>query len=98
MTDNVVDIKTRKPVERIDIDESLPWSKYFDVWKKRAKENDAQSVLIVTINKDNGVQWDVRGDDFIHLMQLYIELDALKNIFYGMMYPDPDDEIDVELE
>lgn len=98
MTDNVIDIKTRKPAERIEIDESLPMSRYFDVWKRRAKENGIESVLIITVNKDNGIQWDIRDADFTHLLQLYIEIEAMKQIIYGMIYPDTDDEIEVDLD
>lgn len=95
---NVIDIKTRKPAERIEIDENLPMSKYFDTWKRRAKENDIQSVLIVAVNAQNGIQWDLKEHDFIHLLQLYIELEVMKDIIYGMIYPDEDDEYEVELD
>jgi hypothetical protein len=98
MSENVVDIITRKPVERIDIDDSLPMSKYLDVWKKRAKENKISSMLIIGITEENGVQWDMREANFTHLMQLYIELEALKHVVYGFMYPEPEDDIDVDLE
>ena len=86
--DNVIDIRTRKPAERIEIDETLPMSKYFDTWKRTAKDNNIQSVLIITVNKDNAIQWDIRDHDFLHLLQLYIELEAMKRVIYGMLYPD----------
>ena len=88
---NIIDIKTRKPAERLDIDENLPIARYLDVWKKRAKENKIKTLLIIGINEENGVQWDIKDEDFYHLIQLYMELDVMKQVVYGMVYPDSEE-------
>lgn len=93
---NVICLWTRQPVNLPAVDHAAEMSKYLETWKLRAQQAGIKSMLVIGITEDNGVQWDIKSADFRHLVQLYIELDAMKPVVYSMAYGDAEDNSEEE--
>jgi len=102
MTDtNIFDMKTRKPIERMDISAETNVAQFLNLWKKFAKETGVQSIFILNIDENNHVTWDLRSASEHHALLAYATLDDLKDEIRAVIFPPRDDEdleIDVDLE
>lgn len=96
MTDKPIDIKTRKPMERVDFDEDSSMSQYWKTWQKYAKENGVQSVFIMTIDETGHVNFDLRTSSEHHLLLAYATLDDFKQEMLARIFPCVSAEYDLE--
>jgi len=91
---NVICMWTREPVTLPALDRASDMSNYLETWKQCAAKNGLRSIMVVAIDENGVVQWDIKTDDSQHLMQIYIELDSLKSVISGLLYPDAEDDED----
>lgn len=97
MTD-IIDIKTRKSIERIEADENSSVSQYMTFWKQKCKERKVKTILIMTVDEDDMVAWDIKPESDEHMLRLQSCLKHVDNFLDAMIWPEPDDEIEVEFE
>lgn len=90
----VIDLKTRKPLERIDVDENTSVLQFVNMMKKYCKDEKVASVFMVTITEDRHVNWGMITKDEHDLLLAYATLDDLKKEILDGIFP----ELDVELE
>ena len=88
----IIDLKTRKPAEHLDVDENCGVSSYFNMMKKHAKDTAVQSVFIMTINKDRFVSWSMINFDEYDLLLAYATLDDLKEEIRDRIFPSQDED------
>lgn len=88
MTDKPIDIKTRKPMERVDFDEDTSMAQYWNTWKKYAKDNNVQSVFIMTIDDTKHVNFDLRCANEFDLLLANASIDDLKDEILSRIFPD----------
>lgn len=97
MTD-IIDIKTRKSIERIESDENSSVTQYLNFWKQKCKERKVKTVLIMTVDENGAVAWDIRPESDEHLLRTQSCLKHVDSFLDAMIWPDPDEEIEVELD
>lgn len=91
MTENVVDMTTRKSVKP-EMPEDATLSRWFDIWKKYAKDNKVQTLMLVGVDKDGAIYNDVFGLNEVHLLRLYRECDNMKLYIDAIIDPDVEDD------
>lgn len=92
----VIDIKTRRPVERLDFEQDTSIVQYINTWKKYCKENNVKSLFVLTIDEYNHINWDMRPESEHHLLLAYATLDDLKREILDGIFPVFDVELDDE--
>jgi hypothetical protein len=90
----VVDIKTRKPLERIETEEDLSVSQFMSLMKKYAKDEKVRSVFMLTISEDNDCNWGMVTASEYHLLLAYATLDDLKDEIRDAIFPQPELDFD----
>lgn len=90
MTENVVDMTTRKSVKP-ESPEDATTSQWFDLWKKYAKNEGLETFMIVAIAKDKTVRYEIRGVNELHLSRLYRECDSMKEVITDQLDYQEDD-------
>ena len=96
MTDNVFDIHTRKPVKP-DMPKDATVAQWLNAFKKYIKDNGAESILIVGIDREGTSFYDVIGVSEIDLLRLYRELDKVKLLIDDKLDPE-EEEYEIEFE
>jgi len=90
----VIDIKTRKLIERIDTNEDTSATQFLKLIGKRAKENEVSSVFVLMINDENHVDWGMITKSEHHLLLAYASREDLKDEIRDEIFP----VYDLELE
>ena len=93
MTENVLDISTRKPVKP-DIPEDATVAQWLNWWKKYIKDNKAKTVAIIGIDGEGNAFYDIIGVSEIDLLRIYREVTSIRAVIDDVLDP----QIDVELE
>ena len=93
MTENVLDISTRKPVNP-DMPEDATVNQWMNAWKKYAKDNKAKTLAIIGIDGEGQAFYDIIGVSEIDLLRIYREINQVQRVIDDVLDP----QIDVELE
>ena len=80
MTNNVIDIFTRKPFENVHVEDKYFIGRWLDFWKEYAILNGCEVVAIIGVQNDETVFADFTGIDEKKLSRLLRNTDLLKNI------------------
>lgn len=91
----VIDLKTRKPLERVETDENSSIVQYLNFWKNLAKERKVKGVMIMTIDADGGCAWDARAEDEVQLLRMQSCIKKLDNLLDSLIWPDEYEEDEV---
>lgn len=100
MTDNVIDIITKKKVAP-DVPGDATNNQWFDLWKRYAKQEKLETFIIIAAADDGSIRYELRGVNEQHLNRLYRECDRMKALIEETLNYEEDGSdpvIDVDLE
>lgn len=92
---SVIDIKTRKPIEQVEFDAGTSAAQFFNLFKRRCKEEKTVSAFVLTISEDNHCDWGMITDSEYHLLLAFASLRDLENEILDNIFPQ---NVDVELD
>jgi len=79
MTDNVLDIQTRKPIERIETPEGEQVQQFMRRWAKALKDGRFKSVFILAIDENDFTDWGFLPDTPYHSALACLTLEDLRD-------------------
>ena len=84
----VIDLKTRKPLERIETEDNHSIVQFMKIMGKYCKDDKVKSVFVLTINEDNFVNWALNTASEHHLLLAYATLDDLREEIRSQIFAD----------
>lgn len=93
MTDNIIDIQTKKPIEP-EMPEDVTISQWLNIWKRHVKEYKATAISIIGVYEDGETFNDMIAFKRSDLHGLFYETEYLKDRIKDTL--DPSIEIDLE--
>lgn len=90
----VIDIHTRKPIEKIEIDENTSVAGFLTMLKKRCKEQNVESIFVLTVNKESHCDWGFVHKNEYHALLSYATLRDLEREMLDIIFPQYEIDID----
>lgn len=89
---NVIDIATRKPLERIDTPEGETAQQFMKRWAKSIKDGRFNSIAIVVMDENKFCDYGIITEDDNDLPIFCLMIDDIKDQMKGMIFGFEDEE------